>query len=54
MESKQTLWEAFKTVIRGQALSLIAGAKNEKHKDLTNIEGELLCLERDLDGGCHL
>lgn len=38
VDSAQTLWEAFKTVIGGQALSLIAGAKKDKMKDLVKAE----------------
>lgn len=43
--SAQRLWEVFKTVVRGQALSQITGAKREKNAELTKLEVEILQLE---------
>lgn len=48
VESAQVLWEAFKTVIRGQALSQISGAKKEKQARLLRLEEEILKLEEGI------
>lgn len=51
MASQQTLWEAFKTVLRGQALSEITGLKKEQRKDIEVLESEILQLEEELTKG---
>lgn len=47
VDSPTVLWEAFKTVIRGEALSAITGQRKEKEAQLLTIESDLLTLERD-------
>lgn len=47
--SAQTLWKAFKTVLRGQALSLISGRKKDRLAEVATIETEIYQLERELE-----
>lgn len=46
MASSRILWEAFKTVIRGQALSLMIGHKREKRKEVEVVEKSIIELEQ--------
>lgn len=47
VDSHQVVWEAYKTVIRGEALSLIAAQKKEKRQELERLEREILQLENE-------
>ena len=46
VESPLTLWEAYKAVIRGQALSVIVGHKKEKRAQLDSLEKDIQLLEQ--------
>ena len=48
VESPVTLWEAYKTVIKGQELSLVVGYKIEKKAQLESLEQDLLQMEQQL------
>ena len=51
VSSTTTLWEAYKSVIKGQALSLMAGHKKNKKSQMETLEGQLTKLELDLYTG---